>query len=94
MGLLDKLKGLFKKEEGKVVEEAEDVKKIVVKEVDDAKMKIIEDELNNEQLVIKELYERDGLTDEVLDKQVALNQRRNELDIPDKTTLNSDGWSQ
>ena len=83
MGLLDKLKDLFKQEEKKVVEE-----------VDNEKDKIVEKELDAEQLIINKLYEDEGLTDDVLDMQVALNQKRNELDIPDRTQLNDEGWSQ
>lgn len=52
------------------------------------------DKLDAEQKLIDELYTRDGLADEVLDRQVALNMKRNELDIPDKNELNDDGWSQ
>lgn len=47
--------------------------------------KEIEDILREEQEAINKLYEEKGLTDEVLDRQVALNQKRNELDISDPT---------
>ena len=47
--------------------------------------KDIEDILMEEQEAINKLYEEEGLTDEVLDRQVALNQKRNELDISDPT---------
>ena len=47
--------------------------------------KDIEDILMEEQEAINKLYEQKGLTDEVLDRQVALNQKRNELDISDPT---------
>lgn len=39
--------------------------------------------LNKEQRKIDKLYEKDGLTDEVLNRQIALNQLRHEMDIPD-----------
>ena len=29
-------------------------------------------------------YEEQGLTDEILDKQIEINKRRNELDLPDR----------
>lgn len=47
--------------------------------------KDIEDILMEEQEAINKLYEEEGLTDKVLDRQVALNQKRNELDISDPT---------
>ena len=49
------------------------------------KQEEIADILMNEQKEINKLYEEKGLTDEVLDRQVALNQKRNELDISDPT---------
>ena len=47
--------------------------------------KDIEDILMEEQEAINKLYEEEGLTNKVLDRQVALNQKRNELDISDPT---------
>lgn len=40
-------------------------------------------QLKNRQRVLNKQYEREGLSDEVLEAQVELNQLRNELDIPD-----------
>lgn len=40
-------------------------------------------ELNNKQRKLNRLYERDGLTEEVVDKQVEINTLRHEHDIPD-----------
>lgn len=40
-------------------------------------------QLKNRQRVLNKQYEREGLTEEVLEAQVELNQLRNELDIPD-----------
>ncbi len=50
--------------------------------------------LAKEQEVIDKLYEAEGLSDRVLEMQVALNQKRNKYDISDKNNLNSEGWSQ
>lgn len=50
--------------------------------------------LNNRQRKINKDYEKNGLTDSVLEAQVQVNTERHELDIPDKTELNSDGFSQ
>ena len=33
------------------------------------------------------LYKKEGLTDEVLDKQIAINKKRHELDIVDEKEL-------
>ena len=49
--------------------------------------------LEDEQKRITDLYESEGLTDDLLEKQVELNVRRSKLDIPDKNHLD-DGWSQ
>ena len=45
--------------------------------------KIIKPILNEAQNVIDKEYEEKGLTDEILDTQIKLNQIRNVLDIPD-----------
>jgi len=37
----------------------------------------MEEHLAKKQKEVDELYERDGLTDEVLDKQIAINKMRN-----------------
>lgn len=55
---------------------------------------IEEDLLDIEQEIINKQYSDEGLTDEVLEKQVELNIKRNKLNIPDKKNLNSEGWSQ
>ena len=39
--------------------------------------------LNQEQERVNELYEKEGLTDTVLNKQIAINKKRNELNISD-----------
>ena len=52
---------------------------------EDLKTEDIADILMKEQEAINELYEKEGLTDEVLERQVALNQKRHELDISDPT---------
>lgn len=39
--------------------------------------------LNNKQKYINKLYQEDGLTDEVLNLQVQINQERNEYNITD-----------
>lgn len=41
--------------------------------------------LSLQQKQIKRQYKKDGLTDEILDKQIALNTKRHELDIPDNS---------
>ena len=41
-------------------------------------------QLKNEQRVINKQYEEEGLTDDVLEKQVKLNQKRHELDLHDE----------
>ena len=45
--------------------------------------KIHEIRLNRKQKSINKEYEKNGLTDEVLEKQVALNTKRHELNISD-----------
>lgn len=39
--------------------------------------------LNIRQKLLDREYKKNGLTDEVLDKQIAINKKRRELDIPD-----------
>ena len=52
-------------------------------------------ELDERQLIIDEKYEKEGLTDEVLDLQVALNMERNALNITDeRQIINSEGFVQ
>lgn len=45
----------------------------------------MEKHLDKLQKEIDELYEKDGLTDEVLDKQIYINKLRNAHDISDKS---------
>jgi len=46
--------------------------------------KIKRKELSNRQKEVNELYEKNGLTPEVLDKQVKINHERNKYDLPDE----------
>lgn len=49
-------------------------------------MKIIDDiRLRIKQILINREYEKNGLTNEVLDKQIEINKERNKLNIPDPT---------
>lgn len=51
--------------------------------------------LNDMQDEINESYEQEGLTDEVLDKQIELNAMRHELDVTDERKIvNKDGFAQ
>ena len=51
--------------------------------------------LNDMQDEINESYEQEGLTDEVLDKQIELNAMRHELDVTDeRKVVNKDGFAQ
>ncbi len=40
--------------------------------------------LNRQQAELTNKYEKFGLTDEILDKQIEINEKRHKLDIPDK----------
>ena len=40
--------------------------------------------LNILQRQVSRLYKKEGLTDKVLDKQLKINKKRNELDLPDR----------
>lgn len=40
-------------------------------------------QLKNRQRAVNKQYEKEGLTDDVLEKQVEINTLRNQLDIPD-----------
>ena len=52
-------------------------------------------ELSKEQNEINKLYASDGLTEEVLERQIALNIRRNELNISDESQIvNDEGFVQ
>ena len=50
--------------------------------------------LDAEQKKIDALYAKEGLTDEVLDMHIALNQKRHKYNIPDPNHLNDEGWLQ
>ena len=43
--------------------------------------------LSNRQKEINRMFEEEGLTDEVLKKQIELNKKRHELDIPDSSEI-------
>lgn len=45
----------------------------------------LKERLNSEQDLVNQLYEREGLTPEVLNKQIEINKMRNEYDIHDKS---------
>ncbi len=89
MSILDKLTSLFKKNNEKKVEEKKQVEQ-------EAQIKELTPEsLAEEQKVIDELYKTEGLTDKVLDMQVALNEKRNKLNIPDENNIiNDEGFVQ
>ena len=54
----------------------------------------MEEKLAKLQLEVDELYEKEGLTDEVLEKQVEINKLRHEHDIPDSNELTYEDWVQ
>ena len=43
--------------------------------------------LKNRQRRLNEMFEEEGLTDEILKEQIEINKMRNELDIPDDQEL-------
>ena len=49
--------------------------------------------LRNKQKQINEMFEEEGITDEILKEQLEINRKRNELDIhdPSEVTANEDG---
>ena len=47
----------------------------------------MEEHLAKKQKEVDELYEEHGLTDEVLDKQIAINKLRHAHDIPDESEM-------
>ena len=96
MGFIDSIKGLFKrnKKEDVPVEEESVGKVEGIEQVESVDEEVTVESLAKEQEVIDKLYEAEGLSDRVLDMQVALNEKRNKYDISDKKNLNSDGWSQ
>lgn len=75
MGLIETIRNIFNKKE-KTTDD------ITITKTDDLKENI--EKLAKEQELIDKLYAKNGLTDEVLDKQVKLNQQRNKLDISDR----------
>nr|WP_294999878.1 hypothetical protein [uncultured Methanobrevibacter sp.] len=44
-------------------------------------------QLKNKQRAIEKQYAKEGLSDEILDAQIKLNQLRHELDIPDESNF-------
>lgn len=50
--------------------------------------------LNRRQKKLDELFEEEGFTDDVLEKQVEINIKRHELDIPDKSKLVNENFVQ
>lgn len=52
-------------------------------------------DLNRKQEKLNKEFEEQGFTDEILEKQVELNQKRNKLDITDKSeVVNDEGFVQ
>ena len=50
--------------------------------------------LNRMQKTVDKEYASKGFDDEILDKQIKINKKRNKLNIPDPKTLDDDGWAQ
>ena len=50
--------------------------------------------LNRMQKTVDKRIDSEGFNDEILDKQLEINNTRNKLNIPDPKTLNDDGWAQ
>lgn len=50
--------------------------------------------INRKQASLKREMEFYGMSDELLEKQVALNIKRNKHDIPDERHMNDDGYVQ
>lgn len=50
--------------------------------------------LNRMQKTVDKRIDSEGFNDEILDKQLEINKKRNKLNIPDPKTLNDDGWVQ
>lgn len=50
--------------------------------------------LNRMQKTVDKEIEVSGFNDEILDKQLKINKKRNKLNISDPKTLNDDGWAQ
>lgn len=54
----------------------------------------IKRQLDEKQQIVNQLYETDGLTDEVLNMQVDINAMRHEYDLVDETELIYDKYVQ
>ena len=67
--------------------------RVVIIVNDDERVKM-EVHLRNEQRVLNRKYENEGLTEEVLEKQIEINKLRHELDIPDESNEQYDGFVQ
>ena len=50
--------------------------------------------LNRMQKTVDKRIDSEGFNDEILDKQLEINKKRNKLNISDPKTLNDDGWAQ
>lgn len=50
--------------------------------------------LNRMQKTVDKRIDSEDFNDEILDKQLEINKKRNKLNIPDPKTLNDDGWAQ
>ena len=50
--------------------------------------------LNRMQKKVNKEFNKEGLTDKVLEKQIKINKKRNKLNLSDPNTLNDDGWAQ
>ena len=50
--------------------------------------------LNRMQKTVDKRIDSEGFNDEILDKQLEINKKRNKLNIPGPKTLNDDGWAQ
>jgi len=50
--------------------------------------------MNRMQKNVDKEVEVKGFDDDILDKQLIINKKRNKLDIADPETLDDDGWAQ
>lgn len=55
--------------------------------LDKARIYLKKIQLKNKQRVIDKQYAKEGLTDDLLEKQLEINSLRHELDIPDETNF-------
>lgn len=46
------------------------------------------------QRILNSVYEKEGLTDKILELQIKINKLRHESNIPDETLLNDGGYVQ